>query len=511
MSKALVKSTSLVSAMTFISRVLGFARDMIVAQVFGVNAAVDAFNVAFKLPNFMRNLFAEGSFSQAFVPVLSEYRQKRTHAETLQFISYVAGCLGLILSIITFLGVVGSPIVVKIFNPGLDPYRFELASYMLKITFPYLMLISLTALCAGVLNTYGVYAIPSFTPALLNVCLIATAFGITHYFKVPIEAQAWGVLLGGFVQFFFQIPFLKRIGLLPMPRVNWKDPGVNRVLKLMLPSLLGASVGQVSILINTVFASFLRVGSISWLYYSERLAYFPLGVFGVALLTIVLPQLSSQHAKQSNDGFSSILNWGIRCNLLIGIPASLTMLLLSGPLVTTLFAHGKFTAFDAVMTQRSVITYAVGLQSFMLVKILAAAFYSKQDTKTPVKIALVTVVINIILNAALIVPLAHAGLALASSLGSWFNSFILIYVLHKRNIYRFQSGWGIFTIRLLVANLILGLFLWWQGGDLTTWLSWHWTQRLLHLTYLGVSSIALYVISLGILGIRFSDFRAKFT
>lgn len=492
--------------MTMTSRILGFVRDMIAAQIFGVNASVDAFYIAFKIPNFMRNLFAEGSFSQAFVPVLSDYRHNKSPQEVKSFINHIAGCLGSVLIIITILGVITAPLLIKIFGPGLEPYRFHLATYMLRITFPYLMLISLTAFAGAILNSYGRFVIPAFTPALLNICLIATAFWVTQFFAVPIEAQAWGVLLAGFVQLFFQLPFLHRLGFLPKPQLDWKDPGVRRVLKLMLPAMFGASVGQISILINTIFASFLKIGSVSWLYYSERLAYFPLGVFGVALATVVLPHLSRSHAAKSPQEFSSTLDWGIRCNLLIGIPASVTMMILAGPLIATLF---HFSFYDVMMTRESTMAYAVGLQSFMLVKILTSAFFARQDVRTPVRIAIGTVVLNFILNATLIFPLAHAGLALAGSLASWFNTLLLIWQLHRKDIYRFQAGWGLFFLRLLGANAILGLFLWWRGGNIATWMNWHWYQRFGHMFVLGIAAIIIYVACLWLSGMRLKDLKAK--
>lgn len=482
---------------------------MLVAQMFGVNAAVDAFNVAFKIPNFMRNLFAEGSFSQAFVPVLADYRQTKTHDEVRTFISHMSANLGLVLLIITILGVWGSHIVINIFAPGLDPYRYHLASEMLRITFPYLMLISLTAFAGATLNTYGKFGVFSFTPALLNVCLIATAYGLSHYFAVPIMSQAWGVLIGGFVQFFFQLPFLYQNNLLTQPRLNWRDPGVRRVLKLMIPALFGASVSQISLLLNTIFASFLKIGSVSWLYYSDRLAYFPLGVFGVALGTVVLPHLARHFSAKADRDFSSTLDWGVRCNLIIGIPASLTMMVLAGPLVTTLFQYGKFHAYDVLMTQRSVIAYSVGLQAFMLVKVLSSAFYARQDVRTPVRIGIAALVANMVLNAILIFPLAHAGLALAASLGSWFNVVLLAWILYKREIYRFQSSWGIFALRLLFANGVLAIVLWWGGGHLTTWLNWHWQQRFLHIVLLGVASVVIYMGCLWLTGMRLRDFKIK--
>ena len=495
--------------MTLTSRILGFVRDVLAAQIFGVNAAVDAFNIAFKIPNFMRNLFAEGSFSQAFVPVLSDYRQTRSPEEVRHFINHMAGVLSLVLLAITLMGIAGSHGLITVFAPGLEPYRFSLASDMLQITFPYLMLISLTAFSGAILNSYGVFAVPSFTPALLNIALIATAYGLSHYFAVPVFSQAWGVLIAGFLQLFFQLPFLHRIGFLPRPRWQWKDHGVQRVLKLMLPALFGASIGQISLLLNTIFASFLAVGSVSWLYYSERLAYFPLGVFGVALMTVVLPHLSRQHAAKSPEKFASTLDWGIRCNLLIGIPASLTMLILSGPLIVSLFQYGKFSYHDVIMTQQSVIAYSIGLQAFMLVKVLSAAFYARQDIRTPVRIGIVAVVINMLLNALLIFPLAHAGLALASSLGSWFNTILLVIYLYKQGIYRFQTGWGLFAIRLLFANSALALLLYWGAGNLNDWINWHWQQRFSHIILLGFAAIIMYAACLFLSGIRLNDFKAQ--
>jgi putative peptidoglycan lipid II flippase len=509
MSKSLFKSTSLVSAMTLISRVLGFARDVIAAQLFGVNAATDAFSVAFKIPNFMRNLFAEGSFSQAFVPVLSDYRQKRNHDEIRAFISHMSASLGLILLVITFFGVWGAHIVINVFAPGLDPYRYQLAGEMLRITFPYLMLISLTAFAGATLNTYGKFGVQSFTPALLNICLIATAYGLSRYFAIPIMSQAWGILIAGFVQLFFQLPFLQRSNLLVIPKLNWRDPGVQRVLKLMVPALFGASVSQISLLLNTIFASFLKIGSVTWLYYSDRLAYFPLGVFGVALGTVVLPHLSRHFSAKSEQNFTHTLDWGIRCNLIIGIPASLAMVVLAGPLIITLFQYGKFHAYDVFMTRQSVIAYAVGLQAFMLAKVLSSAFYARQDVRTPVRIGVIAIIANVIFNALLIIPLAHAGLALAASLGSWFNVGLLVWTLHKRNIYRLQTGWGKFILQMLLANSVLAVFLWWSGGNITTWLNWHWYQRFLHIAFLGVAAIAIYGATLRLCGMRLRDFRVK--
>lgn len=496
MSRSLVKSVSLVSAMTFISRILGFVRDLIAAQLFGVNASVDAFYIAFKIPNFMRNLFAEGSFSQAFVPVLAEYKNKHSVDEVRVFISHLSGVLGLVLLLVTFVGVVWANGLVSLFSPGLDAYRFSLATEMLRITFPYLMLISLTAFSGAILNNYGHFAIPSITPALLNISLIATAFWMSGLFIIPVKSQAFGVLIAGFVQFLFQLIALNRIGFLIKPKLFWRDEGVKRVLSLLVPALFGASMNQISLLLNTVLASFLITGSITWLYYSERLAYFPLGIFGVALATVILPHLSTQHALNSKEGFSSAVDWGLRWNLIIGLPASLAMLILSGPLVISLFQYGKFNAHDVLMTQHAVIAYAVGLQAFMLAKILSSAFYARQDIATPVKISIISLTSNLVLSCILIWPLAHAGLALSSSLSSWLNVALLLIFLLKRNNYSPSPKWGYFLLKLALSNTVLGVFLWFFSAENQRWMEWHWQQRLVHIIILGSSSILLYVACL---------------
>jgi putative peptidoglycan lipid II flippase len=509
MSKVLFKSTSAVAFMTFISRILGFVRDMVAARVFGATAAVDAFYIAFKIPNFMRGLFAEGSFSTAFIPTLSEYKQTRSPEEVQQFVAYIAGTLGLILLAICILGVLGSQGLVSLFAPGLDPYRFQLTIEMLRITFPYLMLISLTALVGATLNCYGQFWVPAFTPALLNISLIITAFGVAHFFKIPVEAQAWGVLLAGFLQLGFQLPFLHRLKLLQKPKFKWHDPGVQKVLKLMLPALFGSSIGQISLLLNTIFASFLVTGSVTWLYYSDRLAYFPLGVFGVALMTVILPHLSRQHAAKSPESFASTLNWGLRCNLLIGIPASLTMLILSGPLIVTLFYNTKFTIHDVFMTQQSVVAYSIGLQAFMFIKILTAAFYAQQNIKTPVRIGVIALIANMILNALFIFPLKHAGLALSSSLSAWLNVGLLFWGLQTRNVFQWQSGWLKFILQLVFANSILSLFLYWTASTTLVWITWSWQQRFLHIFILGISAIIIYIATLWVSGLRYHDLKAQ--
>lgn len=509
MSKSLLRSTGLVSAMTFLSRILGFIRDMIVAHLFGVTAGIDAFYVAFKIPNFMRGLFAEGSFSQAFVPVLSEYREKKTLEETRTFISHVFAAFSLILIGITLLCVIASPLLVNIFAPGFKAgtIHFDFATQMLRITFPYLLFIALTALMGSILNAYRLFGIPAFTPSILNITMILAALFLSPYFSPPVFALAWGIFFAGILQCLFQIPFLFRINLFPKPVLNWKDSGVQKILHLMIPALFGASVVQISLLLNTIFASFLRVGSISWLYYSDRLAYFPLGVFGVALSTVILPHLSQKFIQNEHHGFSATLDFGIRCNLLIGIPAALALLTLAGPLVTCLFQYGKFSAFDVLMTQKSVMAYAIGLPAFMLVKLLSSAFYSRQNIKTPVRIGIISMACNMALNAALIIPLAHTGLALATSLAAWINAGLLFFRLYHTKIYHHQLGWLKFAKQMVFANLALCVFCYFTSPSVATWLSWGWHLRLSHLAILIAGAIIAYFGVLRALGLKWKTFK----
>jgi len=510
MSHSLLKSTSVVSSMTFISRILGFLRDMLAAQIFGVNAEVDAFMIAFKLPNFMRSLFAEGAFSQAFVPTLAQYKETYPHEKVVEFIKHISGGLIFILTIITIAAIIFMPIIVKINAPGFEAHRFQLAVYMCRITFPYLMLISLTALTGSILNNYGKFGIPALTPALLNLCLIFAALFMAKFFKIPIESQAWGIFIAGLVQFGFQLPFLKKIGLLAWPKINFNDPGVKRVLILMMPAIFGASIVQIGTLINTIFASFLPTGSITWLYFSERLAYFPQGIFGVALVTVVLPHLSKQFAIKSEEGYHKALTWGVKCNLLIGIPAGLTMGILAGPLISTLFQYGHFSSVDVLMARKSVIAYSIGLLAFMLGKMLSAGFYARQNIKLPVKIGVFVVIVNIILNMVFIYPLKHAGLALATSLSSMLNVLLLIYFLYKYNYFRFQAfetKWGLFLLRLILANVAIILFYVAEQGDIHQWLAWNAHQRTLHLFNLMGGGVAIYLTVLWIFGMRINHFK----
>lgn len=506
-SQSLLRSTSVVSAMTMISRIVGFMRDMVIAYLFGASAGMDAFLVAFKVPNFMRRLFAEGSFSQAFVPVLSEYQQQRTHEEVQTFVQRMAGYLTITLCIVTVVAILATPLLIHLFAPGFGEgtLRYVLAKDMLRITAPYLMLISLTAMAGAILNTYGLFGVPAFTPVLLNFVMIAAAFWLAPHLSQPIVALAWGVFIAGILQLLFQLPFLHRIRISPIPKFHRNDPGVKRVMKLIVPGLFGVSISQINILVDTMFASFLAIGSVSWLYYSNQLSNLPLGVFGVAVATVILPHLSRHHASQSTHSFSASLDWGISNILLVALPATIGLVVLSGPIVTTLYHHGHFTVHDVVMTQRSLIAFSLGLPAFMLIKIFAAGFYARLNIRTPVVIGAIAMLSNIILNFLLIKPLAHAGLALSTTLAAYLNGGLLLYLLLRQGIYRPQTAWLTFALRLVFANSLLTFLLWNFTQPLNDWLLWSTKQRIQTLGLSILIALVGYLACIFILKIKLTD------
>ena len=512
MSKVLVKSTGMVSLLTFISRIFGFIRDMVTAYFFGATAAFDAFLVAFKIPNFMRRLFAEGAFSQAFVPVLSEYQKQKTQAELKQFVNAMAGSLGIVLLLVTILGVVTAPWIVRLFAAGFEvgSPRYDLAVTMLRITFPYLMLISLTAFSGAILNTHSRFWVAATTPIFLNICMISAAIWLAPTMHTPIIALAWAVFVAGVIQLLFQLPFLKNLGLAIRPRINFRDPGVRKVLKLMVPALFGVSVSQVNLLVDTLFASFLIVGSVSWLYYSDRLLELPLGVFGVAIATVILPSLSRHHATQSQVAFSQTVDWALRCILLISVPASLVLVILAGPLLSTLFQYGTlFTAYSVEMAAKSLAMFGIGVIPFMLIKVLTSGFYARQNMRTPVRIGIIAMIANIIFNCGFIGFLAHAGIALATSLAAGLNAVLLWYFLQKENLYTPSSGWGFFSLRLLFVNVLLGVWLWMSAPGLSQWVQADGIWRITHLLFSLGGGIVLYFIALYLSGLRIHDFLIR--
>ena len=512
MHHKLLKNTAIVGSMTLVSRVLGLLRDMVLARWFGASANMDAIFVAFKIPNFLRRLFAEGAFSQAFVPIISEYREQRDHAAVQQLVNKVGGTLLGVLSVLCVIGVLASPVLVTIFAPGFlyrDPAQFELAAVMLRLTFPYLLFISLVAFAAGILNTYGRFAAASFVSVWLNVVLIGAAILVSPHLAQPELALAAGVFVAGVVQVLFLVPSLRRIGLFPRPSWGRQDAGVRRIMKLMLPGILGSSVAQINLLFDTLIASFLVAGSVSWLYYSDRLVEFPLGVFAIALSTVILPSLSRSHANDSADEFSHTVDWALRMVLLIGIPSAVGLLLLARPMLVTLFNYGDFGAVDVDMAGLSLMAYAIGLPGFMLVKVLAPAFYSRKDTTTPVRIAIAALLTNMVLNLLFVVPMVmlditgpHAGLALATSLAAWVNAGLLFHVLKKKQVYRPASGWPRLFLQLGCAALALAAVLALGMPPLHTWLQWPAWSRVAGLLLWVLAGMLSYLIALHLCGLR---------
>lgn len=513
MSGSLLKSASVVGGMTFLSRVLGFVRDVLTATLFGAGAAMDAFFVAFRIPNLFRRLFAEGAFSQAFVPVLSEAKAQRSPEEVRKLIDAVAGSLAAVLGLITAAAILGAPLLMGLFAPGFadDPAKFGLGVELLRWTFPYLLLISLTAFLAGILNTYGVFAAPAFNPVWLNVCLIAAAW----FYAPSVEALAIGVFAGGVIQLAFLLPAVARLGLLPRPTWGFGDPQVRRIMLLMLPIMFGSSVSQISLLVDSIIASFLPGdGNVAWLWYADRLMEFPLGIFSVAIATVILPSLARQHARGASENYSAMIDWGLRLVLLIGIPAALGLFLLAGPLVSTLFQHAAFTVRDVHMTGWALMAYAFGFLGFSLVKVLVPGFYARQETRAPVRYGVISLIVAMISSVSLsfaavrtgfVAP--HAAIALSTALGAWINALLLLAGLRRRGIYRPAPGWGRFALQVGLANAAMAAVLAAFAGPLEQWTGAPAFDRLLHLSWLMAAAVAVYGAGLALTGVRPRHFR----
>lgn len=509
--RGLLRSSLVTGSMTSMSRVLGLVRDIVLARLFGPGDGADAFFLAFKIPNFLRRLFAEGAFNQAFIPVLSEYRTRHTHAEVRQLVNATATWLGGTLLMITVVVVAAAPVVAWPIAWGFtsDPEKFSLFVQMLRITFPYLLLISMTAFAGSILNTYGRFAVPALTPALLNLSLIASALLLSPWFAQPEVALAWGVLIAGVSQLLFQLPFLVRLQLMPKPVRRARHEGVRRIIRLMIPALFGVSVSQINLLFDTFIASLLVSGSVSWLYFSERLMDLPLGIFAVAVATVVLPSLSRRHAERSPEEFSALLDWAFRLVVLIAMPAALALVLISEPLIVTLFQSDNFTAADVVQVTYSLQAYSLGLVAFMLIKVFAPGYYSRQDTRTPVTIGIIAMAVNMVLNIVLVfgAGMAHAGLALATSLAAFLNAGLLLAGLLRSGAYRFQPGWAKFMLRVLAANLVMSVFLMALAGPWQEWLERSEWQRAGHMAVLCLGGMTLYFASLWLSGMRVGHFR----
>ena len=514
----LLKSTTVVAAFTLLSRVTGLARDVAFSAWFGAGPLMDAFAVAFKVPNLLRRFFGEGAFSQAFVPVISEYRTTRSFAETRDLIARTTGTLALVLFAVTAVGVIAAPLVILLFAPGFldDAGRFPVAVRMLRLTFPYILFVSLTALAGSVLNVHRRFAVAAFTPVLLNVVMIVFAGWVEPLSSWPGAGLAAGVFVAGVVQLAFQLPFLRRLGLLPRPRWDLAHEGVRRIFRLMLPAMFGSSVAQISILLDTLIASFLVAGSISWLYYSERLIEFPLGVFGVALGTVILPRLAEQHATSSAEHFSATLDWALRLVLVIGCPAAIGLALLAEPLLATLFHGGEFGARDVAMAGASVRAYAPGVAGFILVKVLAPGYFARQDTRTPVRIGVQALLLGMALNVIFVLTLAvtraapaHAGIAAATACSGLFNAAFLLRGLLKSGVYRPRPGWRELALVVTAASLLMTVVLLAVLHALGDWLELGRVARLGRLALLVAGGAGLYAFVCAVLGLRPRDLRAR--
>ena len=505
MSLGLLKSSAVVSAMTLISRVLGLARDQVIAVTFGAAGNTDAFFVAFKIPNFLRRLFAEGAFAQSFVPVLSEYRRTRSKEEVQDLVDHVAGTLMGVLFLVTTLGVFTAPWLVLGLATGFadHPDKVVLAGSLLQITFPYLLFIALTGLAGSVLNSYGRFAVPAFTPVLLNLGMIGAALFLTEFFdpQRQIVALAWGVFLAGIVQLAFQLPFLWRLRLLPRPRWGWRHGGVRKIMTLMVPVIFGSSVAQINLLFDVWLASFLVEGSISWLYFSDRLMEFPLGVLAIAIGTVILPKLSRDHAG-GGGAFSQVMDWALRLMWLVGLPAALGLFLLAGPMLSTLFQYGEFTPSAVEMSALSLMAYALGLPAFMAIKVLAPGYFARQDTKTPVRIGIYAMVANMVFNVILFFPLGHVGLALATTLSAYLNAGLLYRGLRRQGIYTPDGDGKWILSRILLALAVMGGLLYWGAPALEQWHIKGLWERVWSLSAWITAGAATYVLVLVVSGLR---------
>ena len=513
----LLRSSAVFSAMTLLSRIAGFARDALQSRIFGSSAAMDAFVIAYRIPNYLRRIFAEGSMQMAFVPVLNEIRERGDKAALKDFVDHMAGALFSVVFVVAGIGMLAAPLIAAVFAPGAvdEPGKFELIEQMLRITFPYLIFISMMALAASVLNSFGKFALPAVTPVLHNLTVIAAMLWLAPRFDVPAKALAWGVLAAGILQLRVLWPSLGKLGLRPTLKPGFGNPDVKRVAKLMLPTLFSSSVAQLNLLVGTIFASLLATGSQTWLYLSDRLVEFPLGLFGVAIGTVILPHLSRRHAATDAEGYGAALDWGLRLALLAGVPAALGLLLLAEPLTAVVYQGGKFTGHDTRMAAISLSAMSLGIPAFMLSKVLSPAFYARQDTRTPMRAAILTVIANVVLTIALTTPLwlnkvpgAHGGIALATGLAGIFNAWLLWRYLKRAGLLRPQPGWGRYWLRLGVAcatmaAVVLGLRLY--IGDWTT------MPSLLHRALLLLAVVAAggiaYVLALLAMGLRPRDLR----
>lgn len=508
------KTLATIFGMTMLSRITGLLREILISRTFGATGLTDAYFIAFRIPNLLRRLFAEGAFAQAFVPILGEYKNQRGHAATKELVDHVATILIWTLLVTCAIGVLAAPVVVFMMASGLKahPELFGTAVGMTRIMFPYIGFMSFVALAGGVLNTWREFRVPAFTPVLLNLSSIVASLFVAPFIAQPIYALAFAVFVGGLLQMAIQIPALMRIGMLPRfqfnPRMAWADPGLRRVLRQMGPATFAVSVAQISLMINTNIASKLEQGSVSWLSYADRLMEFPTALLGVALGTVLLPSLSKAHADQNHGEYSALLDWGLRLTFLLALPCAVGLATLSEPLTATLFHYGKFDARAVGMTAHALIAYGVGLIGLIVVKILAPGFYAKQDIRTPVKIAIGVLVATQLMNFLFVPRIGLPGLALSIGLGACINAVFLFLGLRRRGIYHALPGWGMFMIKLVGALFLMaGVALWIAGNFDWIAMRAHPAQRVGALFLVMILCSATYFVALLSMGFRPNDFK----
>ncbi len=523
----LFRSGLITASATLLSRILGLVRDVFIANILGAGLSADVFFFANRIPNFLRRLFAEGAFSQAFVPVMTEFKEQKDPKELNELVSCTVGTLGAIVFLVTIIGMLGSSIITALFgwgwymdylHDGADAIKFTQASFLLKLTFPYLFFITLTAVSGAILNTYGKFAIPAITPCLLNLAMIGACVWLAPFMD-PNEALAYGVLIGGVIQLLLQLPFLYRLGQLVIPKFSWRHPGVTKIRKLMIPALFGVSVSQVNLLINTMLASFLATGAISYLYYSDRLLEFPIGIFAVAISTVILPALAKEHVAGDHQQYVKTLDWGVKLVLALGIPAMIGMIMLREPIIRVLFLRGAFSVEQASCSAMSLVASVSGLWAIMLTRVLIPGFNARLDTKTPVKFGIITVVANICFNLLLVMPLEHfyhlgfVGLALSTALASVVNVSLLLITLHQRQWYRLTKETLLFIGKLVLASVVMGIALVFlangactyfmhQSASFAVWAEMNFWQALGSLVVLVAGGAIVYGGVLTLLGIK---------
>ncbi|CAL4042849.1 Lipid II flippase MurJ [Buchnera aphidicola (Phyllaphis fagi)] len=505
----LLKSLINISIITCLSRMLSFIRDFIVAYIFGVSIATDAFFIAFKIPNLLRRICADGAFLQVIIPMLVEYKQKGKHNSTRYFFSCVLGFMILVLFCLTLIGICLASYIIFLTAPGFlkQPKEFALAVKLLKITFPYVFFVSLSSLTTAVLNIWGYFLVPVFSPFLLNISMILFSIFLNKYFSIPILSLGWSVIVGGILQFVYQYLFLNRINMLVPPKINFKILKISNLISKVGMGIIGVSANHISLFINGILASLFISGSVSWMYYADRLVEFPVGIIGVSLGTILLSFLTKSIASCDKKQFSRLLDWGLRVTLIIGLPSSVIIFILSRPIITVLFQYGKFTKFDTLMTEQSLLGYSIGLIAFILVKVLSPGFYSRQDTKTPMIISMITISVTQIINTMLfLTSLGQLGLSLSISFSAWLNVILLYWYLYRNKIFIPQSGWLLLFIRVIVASFISSISLLFILNIMPPWDTGIVIYKLLRLFSVFLFSVIVYVITLLVLGLRWNQF-----